>query len=131
VDWAKETPRFRELALQQMERIGIRDLEGRIRTEKILTPSGWGEEFGLYKGATFSMAHSLDQMLHLRPHNRFEDVEGMYLTGGGTHPGSGLPVIFQSARISSKLLLQDLGVEPQWATATDEEVNSDMMQVAS
>ena len=50
VDWAKETPRFRELALQQMERIGITGLERRIRTEKILTPSGWREEFGLYQG---------------------------------------------------------------------------------
>jgi hypothetical protein len=49
-------------------------------------------------------------MLHLRPHNRFEDVNGMYLVGGGTHPGSGLPVIFESARISSRLLLEDLGV---------------------
>jgi phytoene desaturase len=131
VNWAQETARFRELALKQIEKIGIRDVERRIRTEKILTPRGWRDEFGLYKGATFSMKHSLDQMLHLRPHNRFEDVEGMYLTGGGTHPGSGLPVIFQSARISSKLLLEDLGVEPQWATSTDERVNSNIMQVAS
>jgi phytoene desaturase len=50
-------------------------------------------------------------MLHLRPHNRFEDLDGMYLVGGGTHPGSGLPVIFESARISSRLLLEDLGVQ--------------------
>jgi phytoene desaturase len=133
VDWAKETPRFRELAFEQMKKIGIRDLQGRIRTEKVITPQGWTEEFGLYKGATFSMKHSLDQMLHLRPHNRFEDVERMYLTGGGTHPGSGLPVIFQSARISSKLLLQDLGVEPQWATSTEmvSQDETNMMQVAS
>jgi phytoene desaturase len=133
VDWAKETPRFRELAFEQMEKIGICDIQERIRTEKILTPQGWTEEFGLYKGATFSMKHSLGQMLHLRPHNRFEDVERMYLTGGGTHPGSGLPVIFQSARISSKLLLQDLGVEPQWATSTEMVSSQDesMMQVAS
>jgi phytoene desaturase len=65
------------------------------------------------------MAHSLDQMLHLRPHNRFEDVDQMYLVGGGTHPGSGLPVIFESARITSRLLLEDLKMEPQWgASAT-------------
>ena len=57
---------------------------------------------GLFKGATFSLAHSLDQMLSLRPHNRFEDLEGVYLVGGGTHPGSGLPVIYQSAKISSR-----------------------------
>ena len=36
----------------------------------------------------------------------------MSLVGGGTHPGSGLPVIFESARISSRLLLADLGLAP-------------------
>jgi phytoene desaturase len=118
VDWAKETPRYRALALEQMEKIGITDVARRIRTEKILTPAGWAQDFGLFKGATFSMAHSLDQMLHLRPHNRFEDVRGMYLVGGGTHPGSGLPVIFESARITSRLLLEDLEIEPSWDTGS-------------
>ena len=49
-------------------------------------------------------------MLHLRPRNRFEDLQGVYLVGGGTHPGSGLPVIFESARISSRLVLEDFGL---------------------
>jgi hypothetical protein len=35
----------------------------------------------------------------------------MYLVGGGTHPGSGLPVIYSSARITSDLLLGDLGLD--------------------
>jgi phytoene desaturase len=46
----------------------------------------------------------------MRPRNRFEDLDGVYLVGGGTHPGSGLPVIFESARITSKLMMQDLGL---------------------
>jgi phytoene desaturase len=114
VDWTREAPRYRALALRQLEKIGITDVEKRIRTEKIVTPLNWASDFDLYKGATFSMAHSLRQMLHLRPHNRFEDIGRMYLVGGGTHPGSGLPVIFESARITSRLLLEDLQMEPQW-----------------
>ena len=121
VDWTKETARYRELALEQMEKIGLKGVRERIRTEKIVTPAGWTSEFDLYKGATFSMAHSLDQMLHLRPHNRFEDVGQMYLVGGGTHPGSGLPVIFESARITSRLLLEDMKMEPRWETKQAEE----------
>jgi phytoene desaturase len=38
----------------------------------------------------------------------------MYLVGGGTHPGSGLPVIFESARISSQLLIEDFGLRVPW-----------------
>ena len=132
VDWAKETPRYRALALEQMEKIGLKNLESRIRTEKIVTPAGWAEDFGLYKGATFSMSHSLDQMLHLRPHNRFEDVRQMYLVGGGTHPGSGLPVIFESARITSRLLLEDLKLEPAWDNdAASAHITADLVGAAS
>jgi phytoene desaturase len=130
IDWAAEAPRYRKLAIQQMERIGITGLEGRIRSEKVVTPMDWGSEFNLYRGATFSMAHSLDQMLHLRPHNRFEDIGQMYLVGGGTHPGSGLPVIFESARITSRLLLNDLGIEPQWnVTPAPAPMNRELMEV--
>ena len=52
-------------------------------------------------------------MLHLRPRNRFEDLDGLYLVGGGTHPGSGLPVIYEGARITARLVLQDLGFDPE------------------
>ena len=131
VDWEKETPRFRKLAFEQLEKIGITDVERRIQTEKILTPSGWSSEFNLYKGATFSMAHSLKQMLHLRPHNRFEDIVQMYLVGGGTHPGSGLPVIFESARITSRLLLQDMKIEPRWEESASPISDDELVGVAS
>ncbi len=114
VDWERDGGAFRESVLNQLGEIGMGDVRGRIRTERVLTPRNWAAEFALHRGSTFSMAHSLRQMLHLRPHNRFEETEGVYLVGGGTHPGSGLPVIFESARISSRLLLDDLGLQSAW-----------------
>jgi phytoene desaturase len=115
VEWSKETiARYRAIALKQLHKIGIHDVESRIRYERIVTPDDWEQTFDIYKGATFNLSHSLDQMLHLRPNNRFEDLDGVYLTGGGTHPGSGLPVIFESARISTKLLLEDFGMRVDW-----------------
>lgn len=114
VDWAKERERFRDVVLRQLERFGLTDLPRRIRYEKVVTPVDWNRTYAVYRGATFSMAHSLRQMLHLRPNNRFEDLDGVYLVGGGTHPGSGLPVIFESARISARLLLDDLGLDRTW-----------------
>jgi phytoene desaturase len=112
VDWAAERDRFRGVVLRQLEKVGIEGVGRRILYERIVTPADW-EAMGIYRGATFSLAHNLRQMLHLRPRNRFEDLERVYLVGGGTHPGSGLPVIFESAKISTRLLLEDLGVSPQ------------------
>ena len=37
--------------------------------------------------------HNLGQMMYLRPHNQFEELKSVWLVGGGTHPGSGLPTI--------------------------------------
>lgn len=110
LDWNRERSRYRDLVLHQIRKAGYGGIESRIRYERVITPADWDSGYEIYRGATFNLAHTLDQMLHLRPNNRFEDLEGVYLVGGGTHPGSGLPVIFESARISSRLLLQDLGL---------------------
>ena len=108
VDWNKERARYRGVAMRQLAKLGVTDIEQRIRFERVITPADWEHKVDIYRGATFNLAHSFKQMLHLRPQNRFEEFNRMYLVGGGTHPGSGLPVIFESARISSKLLLEDL-----------------------
>lgn len=118
VDWRRERGRFRQTVLRQLSRVGLEDVERRIRFEKVVTPMDWVSDLHIYRGATFNLAHSLDQMLHLRPRNRFEDLDGVYLTGGGTHPGSGLPVIFESARITSRLMAEDFRIEPAWEAAT-------------
>lgn len=110
VDWTTEAPRFRERALAQLAKVGLDDVKSRILFEKMVTPADWDQQYQIHLGATFNLAHNLSQMLHLRPRNRFEDLESVYLVGGGTHPGSGLPVIYESARITSRLLGQDLGV---------------------
>lgn len=108
VDWNRERARFRKLLLERAALAGFEDLEGRIRFERVLTPNEWEHHYSLHGGATFNLAHTLGQMLHLRPHNRFEDVDGLYLVGGGTHPGSGLPVIYEGARITAGLVAEDL-----------------------
>jgi phytoene desaturase len=112
IDWARERPRYRRLVLDRLEKLGLSGLERRIRYERIVTPADWEADMHIYRGATFNLAHSLGQMLHRRPQNRFEDLEGVYLVGGGTHPGSGLPVIFESARITARLLAGDFGLAP-------------------
>ncbi len=109
IDWTRERARYRQVALRQLAKLGLTDLEKRIRFERIVTPADWEGKVAVYRGATFNLAHNLGQMLHLRPGNRFEEAGRLYLVGGGTHPGSGLPVIFESARISARLLLEDLG----------------------
>ncbi|MDF1815285.1 MAG: phytoene desaturase family protein [Verrucomicrobiales bacterium] len=110
VDWNKEAKRYREVALDRLSLIGLGDIRERIVSETMLTPDDWDSKYEIHRGAVFNLAHNIGQLLHNRPRNRFEELDGVYLTGGGTHPGSGLPVIYESARISSNLALRDLAV---------------------
>jgi phytoene desaturase len=104
IDWAKETPRFRELVLDSIAaRTPMGNLRPHIEVERIMTPADW-EDSGVFCGATFNLAHNMTQMLYFRPHNKFEELDNCYLVGGGTHPGSGLPTIYQSGLIAANLI---------------------------
>jgi phytoene desaturase len=111
MDWDRYRDEYRDKVIKRMEeRTGMKDLRSHIVEERIITPSGWRDELDVFMGATFNLAHTLDQMLYLRPHNRMKGYENLYLVGGGTHPGSGLPTIYESGRISSNLLCDRYGM---------------------
>lgn len=111
LDWQKEQAGFRQLVLKTIqEKTAMNDLEQHIEVEKMITPADWQNEHSIYNGATFNLGHNLMQMLYLRPRNRFEEFKHCFLVGGGTHPGSGLPTIYESGRISANLISKNHGV---------------------
>ncbi len=111
IDWSKEREPFRAHVLETIEeRYGITELEHHIKEEKIITPVDWRDDYNVYEGATFNLAHNLGQLLYLRPHNKFEEVDHCYLTGGGTHPGSGVPTIIESGRIAANMISKHYGI---------------------
>jgi phytoene desaturase len=111
IDWHEQQAAYRERILDLLEeRTPYKDLRSHIRAERVITPADWETQMSVFLGATFNMGHSWDQMLYFRPHNKFELFDNTYLVGGGTHPGSGLPTIFESARISSALICRKYGV---------------------
>ncbi|MFC6644613.1 phytoene desaturase family protein [Granulicella cerasi] len=116
IDWEMKKSDYRKMALQLLkERSVFHDIEEHIVAEQIVTPADW-ERNSVYAGATFNMGHNWTQMLYLRPHNKFEEVDNCYLVGGGTHPGSGLPTIFESARIAANMLCAKYRVPHREAT---------------
>lgn len=104
VSWEDIQQEYRDKVIKKIEeRTGMKDLSQHIVAEKIYTPDTWRSQ-DIFMGATFNLAHTIDQMLYFRPHNRLKGYQNLFLVGGGTHPGSGLPTILESARISSNLI---------------------------
>jgi phytoene desaturase len=112
-DWENHKETYAEKILARIEqRTGMKDLRRRIIAKRIISPADW-ESASIFMGATFNLAHTLTQMLYFRPHNRYNGFDNCYLVGGGTHPGSGLPTIYESGRISANLVCEQFGVPYQ------------------
>jgi phytoene desaturase len=75
------------------------DITNLINEKVVNTPQSWESDYFHLHGANFNFAHNIKQMLYFRPHNFVNHSKGIYLVGGSTHPGSGLPTIFASAKI--------------------------------
>ena len=104
VDWSEYHDTMRENALDILEtKAGFPKIREHIVVEKTLNPSDW-QAADVYAGSTFNLAHTLDQMIYFRPRNKFEEFKNCYIVGWGTHPGSGLPTIYESARIVADMI---------------------------
>jgi beta-carotene ketolase (CrtO type) len=74
------------------------NLKNSIIARRVESPAELGERLGAYKGNYYHIDMTLDQMIFLRPlpelANYKTPIQGLYLTGAGTHPGgsiSGMP----------------------------------------
>ncbi|MDT9023551.1 phytoene desaturase family protein [Rossellomorea yichunensis] len=118
IDWTENEQMFRNLVLDAVEsKTNLKNIREHIQVEKIISPHHWEVDFNIYQGATFNLGHQLTQMMALRPHNKFEELENCWLVGGGTHPGSGLPTILESARITTNMLLNE---DPSYSFTKDQ-----------
>jgi phytoene desaturase len=107
IDWEKHRGKFRDLVLDTIEkRTGFTELRSQVLVEKTITPTQWEEEMAIYKGGIYSLSHKFSQLMVMRPHNQFDELKNCWLAGGGTHPGSGLPMILESARITAKAIMK-------------------------
>lgn len=98
-DWSEHGELYRKAIESYLERTVLPGLSDHITTSRILTPQGFLDDYLSVKGAAFSFQPTLMQSAYFRPHNKSEDVDGLYLVGAGTHPGAGMPGVLSSARV--------------------------------
>lgn len=74
------------------------NLKQSIIARRVESPAELGERLGAYKGNYYHVDMTLDQMVFFRPlpelANYTTPIDGLFLTGAGTHPGgsiSGMP----------------------------------------
>ena len=118
-DWDARVQHARRTVIERLDReMGIRDLEQHLKFEIIYQPETWKDRFNLEKGAAFGLSHNFMQVGYLRPQNRHSRFKNLYFAGASTHPGTGLPIVLISARLTTQRILEDLQTSVQPAPAS-------------
>jgi phytoene desaturase len=97
-DWTAKAEPYRLAIAKALESTVLPDLQKHIVTSRVTTPLDFQDRLLSYQGAAFGMEPLLLQSAWFRPHNRSEDVDGLYMVGAGTHPGAGVPGVLMSAK---------------------------------
>ncbi|MBK8783259.1 MAG: phytoene desaturase [Anaerolineales bacterium] len=109
-DWDAMVKRARQTVLTRLaSELGATDLEQHIKFEMVYQPKVWKERFNLVNGAAFGLSHNFWQVGYLRPHNRHKKYKNLYFAGASTHPGTGLPIVLLSARLTTERILKEEG----------------------
>jgi phytoene desaturase len=108
-DWARAAKPYRDRIVSFLEANYLPNLSRHIVTERTIDPRHFRDELNSYLGSAFSVEPVLTQSAWFRPHNRSDEVDGLYLVGAGTHPGAGLPGVLTSAKIADDLIVTDHG----------------------
>jgi len=109
-DWEAFVNRARDTVLTRLAKeMGVVDLKEHIKFEIVYQPNVWKERFNLEKGAAFGLSHNFWQVGYLRPQNRHKEYKNLYFTGASTHPGTGLPIVLLSARLTTERILKETG----------------------
>jgi len=114
IDWEAVAPGFADRILTFLEAWGLEDLRAETEVLRTFTPDDFEEELNATRGNAFAIEPRFTQTAWFRPHNRSEDVDGLYLVGAGTHPGAGVPGVLLSAEATYGCIAEDLGLPDQW-----------------
>ncbi len=109
-DWGDTAELMSDRVINALEKWGLEDLRSSIEVQHIFTPNEFESEYNSTSGNAFGIEPRITQTAWFRPHNRSEDIEGLYLVGAGTHPGAGVPGVVLSASATMHAIKEDFRI---------------------
>ncbi|MGZ8179073.1 phytoene desaturase family protein [Williamsia sp. SKLECPSW1] len=93
---------YADRVLELMAERGV-DVRDRIRWREILSPADLERRTLTPGGSIYGSSSNGARAAFLRPQNA-SPVPGVYLVGGSSHPGGGLPLVMLSAKIVAEII---------------------------
>lgn len=96
-NWQDRCEMYRYQIIQKLEKRGLEGLEESIEVSNHLTPVDFYQLYRSNKGSIYGTSSNSRFAAFIRPRNKSRDVDGLYMVGGSTHPGGGIPLVLLSA----------------------------------
>jgi phytoene desaturase len=104
VDWATRAEPYRQAVQRMLEERLLPGLGAHLTESLVFTPETFRDRYLSPLGAGFSIEPRILQSAWFRPHNRSEELPGLYLVGAGTHPGAGVPGVIGTAEVLAQIV---------------------------
>ncbi len=103
-DWQSIITDTRKNVLAKVSRILGQNIEPLIETEAVLDPITIELKTASFMGSLYGTSSNSKMAAFFRHANFSPAVKGLYFVGGSVHPGGGIPLCLNSAKIMSQML---------------------------
>lgn len=83
-----------------------KDIKPLIVSRTVYTPVDWRDQFNLHRGSGLGLSHKMLQIGAFRPKNYDEVFKNVFYTGASTIPGTGLPMVVISSKLTVDRILR-------------------------
>jgi phytoene desaturase len=106
-DWDALITQVRKGIIERLERQLGEPIEPHIELERTLDPRGIERRTSAHRGALYGSSSNSKWSAFLRHPNAAPNLDALYFCGGTVHPGGGIPLCLNSARIAVERLRED------------------------
>ena len=96
-NWESLKNGYSTFLIDTLEKRGLDGLENSIEVFHVITPKDFYSKFLSNKGSIYGTSSNSRMAAFLRPRNKVRSIENLFLVGGSTQPGGGIPLVIQSA----------------------------------
>ena len=108
IDWEHDGGGVRERILAALETV-LPGLRQRIVVKRVFTPVDFRDQLNAFQGSAFSVAPAWPRAPTSVPTTATRRSRGSTSSAPGRIPGAGVPGVINSAKATTRLLLDDLG----------------------
>lgn len=96
-NWELWTENYRDKILDTLEKSGLEGLRESVEYISVITPEDFYKKYRSNRGSIYGTSSNSTFSAFVRPRNKIRSLDNLYMTGGSTHPGGGIPLVIQSA----------------------------------